>query len=166
MIFNPENQEWITGPLNNEQFDVGPDSKIAACFLAGGAGFRLRLYVQNKDNTIQEYGYADRHPLPSEPLPENTVPRRVRARWVRMANLGEALPGTNIACASFYISETHIRYVHFSFLSLFSLCLSSLLSLESTISSHPTICADANTPKAKAGIPTHSPGSLSHPTPP
>lgn len=82
---------WYAGGLNAKKFVVAPYSKVSATFLPGTAAV-LRVYVQSADNTIQEYGYDSDS-----------------AGWQKMTNLGEALPGTELATTSYKTSQLSIR---------------------------------------------------------
>jgi len=83
---------WYGGALNHSNFAVAPYSKLAASFLAVGSALQLRVYAQQPDNTIQEYGY------------DNSS-----SGWQRMTNLGAALPGSEIASTSYRTSKLCIR---------------------------------------------------------
>ncbi len=52
---------WYDGDLNHSNIIVAPYSKIAACFLAVGPALVLRVYVQDLENKIQEYGYDSKY---------------------------------------------------------------------------------------------------------
>jgi hypothetical protein len=83
---------WYDGDLSRMNYQVAPYSKVAACFLAGTDELLLRVYAQQNDNTIQEFGYD-----------------QDGKGWQKMTNLGQALPGTEIASTSFKASQLGIR---------------------------------------------------------
>ena len=52
---------WAAGPLNASKFAVAPFSKLAALILPDANGGGVRLYAQNTDCTIQEFGLGKCH---------------------------------------------------------------------------------------------------------
>ncbi|KAL5340252.1 fucose-specific lectin [Aspergillus crustosus] len=84
--------EWREGNLNHENIEVAPYSMMAGCTLrregSDNDKQEMRVYVQLKDNSIQEYG--------CEVEKNNRQPGG--QRWKKMERLGRALPGTGMAC--------------------------------------------------------------------
>ncbi|KAL4866482.1 hypothetical protein BDV12DRAFT_199083 [Aspergillus spectabilis] len=86
--------EWRDGDLNHENIEVAPYSMMAACCMRGaGSGNdkqQMRLYVQMKDNHIQEYGCEENRGHDSGD--------KSGQRWRKMEKISRALPGTGMAC--------------------------------------------------------------------
>ncbi|KAI9780654.1 MAG: hypothetical protein M1839_006595 [Geoglossum umbratile] len=100
---------WYNGDLNHSNFVVAPYSKLAASFLAVGSALQLRVYAQQQDNKIQEYGYDNGS-----------------SGWQQMTNLGSALPGSEIASTSFRTSKLCIRvYFQLDNMNLIEKCYDS-----------------------------------------
>ncbi|KAJ5826050.1 hypothetical protein N7474_003188 [Penicillium riverlandense] len=86
-----DGNKWYEGSMGKSKITVAPYSKLAACYLEG-QDMMLRAYCQMPDNSIQEFGYDND-----------------KAGWKKMQSLGTAMPGTEICCTSFKMSDMSIR---------------------------------------------------------
>ncbi|KAK4169691.1 fucose-specific lectin [Cladorrhinum sp. PSN259] len=79
---------WYNGDLTKANFSVAPYSSVAAVYLRHESV--LRVYAQHTDDTIQEYCWDGKG-------------------WTKGTNLGQALPGTQIAATTWGTKDLHIR---------------------------------------------------------
>lgn len=100
---------WYEGAIGKSRIMAAPYSKIAACFLPG-KDLILRVYVQMPDNTIQEFGWGGKTLVElSMGSIDSPLFAGDNSNWKKMQNLGEAMPGSGIACTSFKMTDTSIR---------------------------------------------------------
>ncbi|EFY94816.1 fungal fucose-specific lectin [Metarhizium robertsii] len=103
ICYDKHGKHWYDGALNN-RFKLAPYSGLAATFLESSSEDHklIRLYGQlEDDNHIQEWCYDTKH------------------GWTVGANLGEAIPGSSIAVATWgkshnirvYVQDTNLNIV-------------------------------------------------------
>jgi hypothetical protein len=104
---------WYDGNLTAQQFNVAPESSVAAVLLGGQT--TLRVYGQLPDNTIQEWVCKLQPIRLPQAIPDLTFLDTGEHGWTLGSNLGHALPGTQIAATTWGNNPVHIRYAYLLF---------------------------------------------------